>query len=164
MDNNFYMNTEEKNENEIEKNEFENEIEPPKHTFDENDIIINIKDASCYYGKNIALKNVNLQIPKKCIYAFIGPSGCGKTTLLRSINRLNDLVPAFKLTGTLAINGKNVYDIKKQKEIMELRKNIGMIFQQPNPLPTSILKNMLLPVREHYYGRSEYFHEKVVEK
>jgi len=128
------------------------------------DKIISVKDVSCYYGENAALKNVNIEIPKNCIYAFIGPSGCGKTTLLRSINRLNDLISSFKLTGTMEINGKNIYSINAAKEIMELRKNIGMIFQQPNPLPTSIIKNMLLPVKEHYHGKSEYFHEKVIEK
>ena len=125
---------------------------------------VKIKDVSCFYGANAALKNVSLDIPKNSIYAFIGPSGCGKTTLLRSINRLNDLIGAFKLEGSIEIDGENIYDITAPAQIRELRKNIGMIFQQPNPLPTSIIKNMLMPVKEHYYGKSEIFREKVTEK
>lgn len=131
---------------------------------DECNTAINMKGVSCYYGEKLALKEVNIEIPKNCIYSFIGPSGCGKTTLLRSINRLNDLIPMFKLTGILEVDGENIYEFNTASEVMELRKSIGMIFQQPNPLPTSIIKNMLLPVKEHYYDKSEYFLEKAAEK
>jgi len=130
----------------------------------ENNYAVRIKDVSCFYGQNNALKNVNIDIPKNSIYAFIGPSGCGKTTLLRSINRLNDLIAAFKLEGSIEINGENIYDITVPEQVRELRKNIGMIFQQPNPLPTSIIKNMIMPVKEHYYGKIEDFREKAIEK
>ena len=128
------------------------------------DNAISIKNVHCFYGKNQALKNASLDIPKNCIYSFIGPSGCGKTTLLRSINRMNDLVETFTLTGSIEIGGEDIYTIDSPKQIRSLRKNIGMIFQQPNPLPTSIIKNMLIPIREHYYGNSIYFREKAVEK
>ena len=106
------------------------------------DTAINMKDVSCFYGGNAALKNASLDIPQNSIYAFIGPSGCGKTTLLRSINRMNDLIDSFSLTGSIEIGGENIYELKTVRQIKELRKNIGMIFQQPNPLPTSIIKNM----------------------
>ena len=125
---------------------------------------ISIKNVSCFYGNNQALKNANLEIPKNSIYSFIGPSGCGKTTLLRSINRMNDLIETFSLTGAIEINGENIYRYNAAKQIKDLRKNIGMIFQQPNPLPTSVIKNMLLPIREHYHGTNEFFRNKVVEK
>jgi phosphate transport system ATP-binding protein len=130
----------------------------------EAEVMIHIKDVACYYSDNAALTNVNLDIPKNSIYAFIGPSGCGKTTLLRSINRMNDLVPSFRLTGSIEIGGRDIYSLNTAKQVKELRKSIGMIFQQPNPLPTSIIKNMLMPVREHYYGNSEYFRSAAVEK
>jgi len=129
-----------------------------------NDPLISIKGVSCYYGNNQALKNASIDIPRRSIYAFIGPSGCGKTTMLRSINRLNDLIDSFRLEGSIEIDGENVYDLETSSQVMMLRKSIGMIFQQPNPLPTSIIKNMLLPIREHYRGKREFFREKAIEK
>ena len=125
---------------------------------------ISIKEVSCFYGGKQVLKNANLEVPKNCIFSFVGPSGCGKTTLLRSLNRLNDLVASFKLTGSVAIDGVEIYAKITIEQVKALRKNVGMIFQHPNPLPTSILKNMLLPVREHYYGKAEAFQAKAVEK
>jgi len=125
---------------------------------------IKIKDVSCFYGGNAAVKNVNLDIPANSIYAFIGPSGCGKTTLLRCINRLNDLIAGHRLTGEIEINGENIYTDNSLDYVRELRKNVGMIFQQPNPLPTSILKNMIMPLKENYKADREYYQEKAVEK
>ena len=125
---------------------------------------VRIKDVTCYYGDNAALRGVNLDIPANSIFAFIGPSGCGKTTLLRAINRMNDLVQSFWLTGAIEIDGRNIYDLHTTREIESLRRSIGMIFQQPNPLPTSILKNMLMPIREHYYGNKGHFRDIAVEK
>ena len=129
-----------------------------------NNIAIKIKDVSCFYGKNIALKNASLDIPSNSIYSFIGPSGCGKTTLLRSINRLNDLISSFSLTGSIEIEGADIYTYKELRQVQELRKNIGMIFQQPNPLPTSVIKNMIIPIKENYHGNINDFHEKAIEK
>jgi len=131
---------------------------------DEGDIAVRFKDVCCFYGETTALKNISIDIPRNCVYSLIGPSGCGKTTLLRSINRLNDFVPLFKLSGTLEINSTNIYALTEAKDLLELRRKIGMIFQQPNPLPTSIIKNMLLPIKEHYQGKTEFFLEKAVEK
>ena len=105
---------------------------------------------NAYYGKNHALKNINLDIPKKRIYAFIGPSGCGKTTLLRSINRLNDLIPSFIHEGGIKVEETDVYSYKDKRDVEKLRMGIGMVFQQPNPLPMTIMQNMLLPLKEHY--------------
>ena len=114
---------------------------------------VEIKDFNAYYGKNQALKNISLDIPDKQIYSFIGPSGCGKTTLLRSINRLNDLVASFRQTGQIGIDGKDIYSLRSKKSVENLRMSMGLVFQQPNPLPMTILKNMLLPVKEHYRGK-----------
>jgi phosphate transport system ATP-binding protein len=113
---------------------------------------------------NEVLRHVSLEIPAKSIYAFIGPSGCGKTTLLRSINRMNDFVPGFKLEGRIEIGGNDIYATNASAYKESLRKHVGMIFQQPNPLPTSIYKNMVLPLKEHYLGSKEYYMEKAVDK
>jgi phosphate transport system ATP-binding protein len=106
-------------------------------------------DISVWYKKNKALNQINFEAPENSIYAFIGPSGCGKTTMLRSINRLNDLVPKFKIDGVLKIRGVDIYGRNDAGFVENLRKGIGMVFQTPNPLPMSIMLNMLLPVREH---------------
>jgi len=108
-----------------------------------------IKDLNVYYGKKQALFNINLDLPKNSVIALIGPSGCGKSTLLRTLNRINDEVPIFRAEGQILLDGK--YDIYKQQNIYnplekisitELRTKVGMIFQQPNPFPMSIRKNI----------------------
>jgi len=114
------------------------------------EVLVKIRSLNAWYGSTSVLKNIELDIHKNRIYAFIGPSGSGKTTLLRSINRLNDLSADFRIEGLIEIAGKNVYEKNDRKFIEELRKGIGMVFQQPNPLPTTIIRNMLLPVKEHY--------------
>lgn len=129
-----------------------------------NNIAVNIHDVSCYYGSHAVLNHVNLEIPKNSIYAFIGPSGCGKTTLLRSLNRMNDFISAFKLVGTVEIGAEDIYADNTSKYIEKLRQKVGMIFQQPNPLPTSILKNMVMPIKEHFHGSSHYFYDMAVSK
>ena len=116
----------------------------------ETNTAVKITDFNAFYRKNHALKNISLDIPKNQIYAFIGPSGCGKTTLLRSINRLNDLVPSFRHEGGIKVEGMDVYAYRQGKAVENLRMSIGMVFQQPNPLPMTIMQNMLLPVMEHY--------------
>ncbi len=108
---------------------------------------VRIENVNINYGANRVLRDVSLNIPANSVYAFIGPSGCGKTTLLRSLNRMNDFVASFKLTGRVTIGGEDIYAVKRPEE---LRRNVGMVFQQPNPLPVSIMQNMLLPVTEHY--------------
>ncbi|MDR2132717.1 MAG: phosphate ABC transporter ATP-binding protein [Clostridiales Family XIII bacterium] len=127
-------------------------------------IAIRIKNVTCSYGGKPAVRNASLDVPQNSICAFIGPSGCGKTTLLRSVNRLNDLTEGFALSGSIEINGENIYGNDAASHVEALRRNIGMIFQQPNPLPTGILKNMYMPIKAHYTGEKKYFYEKAVEK
>ena len=111
---------------------------------------VSINDFCAYYGEKQALFNINLEIPEHSIVALIGPSGCGKTTLLRSINRLNDLIPSFRNTGSISIGEQNIYELRDRTSIGRLRQGIGMVFQQPNPLPMTVMQNLLLPVKEHY--------------
>jgi phosphate transport system ATP-binding protein len=125
---------------------------------------ISVKNVSCAYGAALAIRNANLSIPANSIYAFIGPSGCGKTTLLRSINRLNDLIASFRLTGSIEIDGVDIYADHSAEYVKSLRKDAGMIFQQANPLPAGILKNMYMPLKEHCAAKSSYFYDKAVEK
>lgn len=101
--------------------------------------MIEIRNVDFYYGDFHALKNVNMTIPKSEITAFIGPSGCGKSTLLRCLNRMNDLIDGAKLTGTITIDGKDIY---RDTEPYLLRRKVGMIFQKPNPFPMSIFDNV----------------------
>lgn len=103
--------------------------------------IITSKDLRLYYGKKEALKGIDLSIKKGEITAMIGPSGCGKSTYLRSLNRMNDLIPGVTITGSVVYKGKDIYSPKQ--DIVDLRKEIGMVFQQPNPFPFSIYENVI---------------------
>ena len=125
---------------------------------------LKISDVNVWYGKNQALKDINLEVPQNCIYALIGPSGCGKTTLLRSINRLNDFIHGFRLEGSIDIDGTEAYSSNKNVFVENLRRNIGMVFQHTNPLPMTIMQNMLLPVREHYKDNRQKMHNLALEK
>ena len=125
---------------------------------------VKITDFNAYYGNIHALKNINLDIPQNRIFAFIGPSGCGKTTLLRSINRLNDLVPSFRQEGRIEIDGTDIYTYRDKKTVENLRTQIGMVFQQPNPLPMTIMQNMLLPLKEHYQGKQKDMESLAIQK
>lgn len=111
-----------------------------------NTIIIETKDLSLYYGSHQALKDVSLQIPEREITALIGPSGCGKSTFLKSLNRMNDLAEGCKITGEVLFEGENVYG---DTDVNLLRKNIGMVFQKPNPFPMSIYDNIAYGPRIH---------------
>jgi phosphate transport system ATP-binding protein len=111
--------------------------------------VVSVKNVSAWYDKNNALQDISFDVPENSIYAFIGPSGCGKTTMLRSLNRLNDLVLKFRINGAIEINGTDIYGRNDAKFVENLRKGIGMVFQNPNPLPISIMLNMLLPIKEH---------------
>jgi len=122
---------------------------------------VSIENVSICYGDNQVLKEVSLTVPQNSIYAFIGPSGCGKTTMLRSINRMNDFVSSFSLSGQIMMEGEDIYSDKKPQH---LRKRVGMVFQQPNPLPISIMRNMILPVTEHYHGSTAKFKDMAIEK
>lgn len=109
--------------------------------------IITVKDLCLWYGKSQALKNINIDIPEKSITALIGPSGCGKSTFLKTLNRMNDLIPDVRITGEVMYNGENIYD--SSVDVSELRKNIGMVFQKPNPFPVSIYDNIAYGPRTH---------------
>ncbi|MCK8517090.1 phosphate ABC transporter ATP-binding protein PstB [Methylonatrum kenyense] len=104
-----------------------------------------IRDLKLYYGDKIALKGVDLMIPKGRITAFIGPSGCGKSTLLRCMNRMNDLIDAARVEGEVLLHGENIYD--PAVDVAELRRRVGMVFQKPNPFPKSIYENVAYGLR-----------------
>lgn len=109
--------------------------------------IMTVKDLCLWYGKSQALKNINMEIPEKSITALIGPSGCGKSTFLKTLNRMNDLIPDVKITGEVLYNNNNIYE--NSVDVNELRKNIGMVFQKPNPFPMSIYDNIAYGPRTH---------------
>jgi phosphate transport system ATP-binding protein len=102
--------------------------------------LISAKSVSVFYGSHEAIKKVSVDIPAHSVVAFIGPSGCGKSTFLRSINRLNDLIPGCRVTGEILIGGKNVYD--PGQDMVTLRREVGLVFQKPNPFPKSIYDNV----------------------
>ncbi len=109
--------------------------------------VISAKDLNLWYGKTQALKNINIDIPEKSINALIGPSGCGKSTFLKTLNRMNDLVTGVRITGDVYYKEKNIFD--KNVDVNELRRNIGMVFQKPNPFPMSIYDNIAYGPRTH---------------
>lgn len=124
---------------------------------------INAENINVWYGDTHALKGVSIEIKKNSITAFIGPSGCGKTTLLKCFNRMNDIVPGFRLEGNISLHGENLYN--NSNDVINIRKRIGMVFQQPNPFPMTIFDNIKLPLIENdkCKGRTE-LNEKIVEK
>ena len=109
------------------------------------DTCIKVEDLNLYYGEKQALFNVNMEIPRKKVTAYIGPSGCGKSTLLRSINRMNDLVDSAKIDGKILLDGEDIYD--KSVNVADLRRRVGMVFQKPNPFPKSIYENVAYGLR-----------------
>lgn len=114
-----------------------------------------------YYGENHALKDINVDLYEKQITALIGPSGCGKSTFLKTLNRMNDLVPNVKITGDITLDGENIYD--KSVDVTLLRKKVGMVFQSPNPFPMSIYDNIAYGPRLHGVRRRLQLDE-IVEK
>ena len=122
---------------------------------------ISTSDLNLYYGNNHALKNINLDIYENQITAFIGPSGCGKSNYLKTLNRMNDLVPNVTINGKVLIDGEDIYDPKVDTTL--LRKKVGMVFQQPNPFPMSIYDNIAYGPRIHgIKGKAEL--DAIVEK
>ena len=109
--------------------------------------IISVKDMCLWYGERQALTNVNIDIPGNSITAFIGPSGCGKSTFLKTLNRMNDLIPSVKITGDVKYNEVDIFS--KDVDVNQLRKEIGMVFQKPNPFPMSIYDNIAYGPRTH---------------
>lgn len=109
--------------------------------------IIETKNLNLYYGDNQALTNVNMKIYKNQVTALIGPSGCGKSTFIKTLNRMNDLIPIVKIKGEIIYDNENIY--ANTCDIVELRKDIGMVFQKPNPFPMSIYDNIAYGPRVH---------------
>ena len=107
---------------------------------------IDIKNLELYYGDFKAIKGIDLEIPEKEITAFIGPSGCGKSTVLKTLNRMNDLVENCRITGTITLDGADIY---KDMDVSALRKRVGMVFQKPNPFPMSVYDNIAFGPRTH---------------
>ena len=109
--------------------------------------ILEVKDMNLWYSNFQALKNINMEIPENQITAFIGPSGCGKSTFLKSLNRMNDLVDGVKITGSINYQNQNILD--ENIDVNQLRREIGMVFQKPNPFPMSIYDNIAYGPRTH---------------
>jgi len=109
--------------------------------------IIEVRDLDFYYGKFQALRRISLDVEKNRITALIGPSGCGKTTFLRSLNRMADLIDGVRVTGSVLLDGQDIY--APGTDLLELRKKIGMVFQRPNPFPLSVFDNVVYGLRVH---------------
>ncbi|MGZ8162679.1 MAG: phosphate ABC transporter ATP-binding protein PstB [Methylobacter sp.] len=110
-----------------------------------NETCIKIKNLNLFYGEKEALHDINMEIHKKKVTAYIGPSGCGKSTLLRCINRMNDLVDSARIEGKILLDDENIYD--KAVNVAALRRRVGMVFQKPNPFPKSIFENVAYGLR-----------------
>ncbi|HIQ67939.1 MAG TPA: phosphate ABC transporter ATP-binding protein [Candidatus Faecousia excrementigallinarum] len=123
--------------------------------------IITAQDLCLWYGQFQALKNINMNIPENSITALIGPSGCGKSTFLKTLNRMNDLVPGVKITGKVTFQDKDIF--AKNQDVNDLRKEVGMVFQKPNPFPMSIYDNVAYGPRTHGITRRAELDE-IVEK
>ena len=124
-------------------------------------VAIASKNVNFYYNDFHALKNINMEIEKNTVTALIGPSGCGKSTFLRLFNRMNDLIDGAKLTGEILIDGVDIY--AKGIEVDELRKNVGMVFQKPNPFPKSIFENVAYGLRVNGVRDKKYIEQRVEE-
>lgn len=109
--------------------------------------IMTVKDLCLWYGSHQALENITIDIPEKSITALIGPSGCGKSTFLKTLNRMNDLVPDVKITGDVRYRDADIFD--PAQDVSELRREVGMVFQKPNPFPMSIYDNIAYGPRTH---------------
>lgn len=120
---------------------------------------IEARNVDFYYGSFHALKNINMNIEENEVVAFIGPSGCGKSTFLRLFNRMNDLIPGSRLEGEIDIDGRNIYD--RSVNVDELRKNVGMVFQRPNPFPKSIYENVAYGLRVNGVKDEKFIAERV---
>lgn len=127
----------------------------------DNEKIISVKNLDLYYGDHKTLNGINMDIERNSITAFIGPSGCGKSTFLRTLNRMNDLIPNVKIEGEVIYNDKNIYD--KNVDIYNLRKEVGMVFQKPNPFPMSIYDNVAYGPKTHGIHNNEKLDQIVVE-
>jgi len=124
-------------------------------------LTIDAKNVDFYYSDYHALKNINLEVEKNKVVALIGPSGCGKSTFLRILNRMNDLIVGTHMTGTVLVDGEDIY--APNVHVDELRKQVGMVFQKPNPFPKSIFENVAYGLRVNGIKDKEYIENRVIE-
>jgi len=124
-------------------------------------LTIEAKNVDFYYSDYHALKNINIEVEKNKVIALIGPSGCGKSTFLRILNRMNDLIPGTRMTGTVLVEGEDIY--APNVHVDELRKQVGMVFQKPNPFPKSIFENVAYGLRVNGIKDKEYIEQRVIE-
>src|SRR5262244_3414552 len=122
---------------------------------------INVQHANFFYGSNQALYDVSMQIRPQYVTALIGPSGCGKSTFLRSLNRMNDLIPGARLEGKVELDGEDVYS--DSMDVIHLRRRVGMIFQRSNPFPMSIYDNVSYGVRVNGLAKKRFQLDQVIE-
>jgi phosphate transport system ATP-binding protein len=120
---------------------------------------IDILGLNLHYGAFHALKQVTMPVASRQITALIGPSGCGKSTLLRALNRMNDLIPGVRVTGTVTLDGHNIY--APDTDVCELRKRVGMVFQRPNPFPLSVWDNVAFGLRVAGRKQDDAFHDRI---
>lgn len=123
--------------------------------------VFDVKDFNLYYGSNHALHNINMQVQKNAITALIGPSGCGKSTFIKTLNRMNDLIPSVRLEGSIKYKGVEI--VNSDIDVYNLRKEVGMVFQKPNPFPMSIYDNIAYGPRTHGIKNRSVLNE-IVEK
>ncbi len=109
--------------------------------------VISARHVNVHYGEKHAINDVSIDVAKNAVIAFIGPSGCGKSTFLRCLNRMNDTIPNAKVTGSITLDGSDIYD--RSQDIVQLRARVGMVFQKPNPFPKSIYENVAYGPRIH---------------
>ena len=121
--------------------------------------VFSIKDVSGFYGETQALKDINMEILPRSVTAIIGPSGCGKSTFIRCLNRMNDLIADFRVTGEMLYNGVDINS--KEVDVIDIRRKIGMVFQKPNPFPKSIFENVSYGLRIHGIRNKKIIEEKV---
>jgi phosphate transport system ATP-binding protein len=124
-------------------------------------LTIDAKNVDFYYSEYHALKNINIEVEKNKVVALIGPSGCGKSTFLRLLNRMNDLIDGTRMTGSVLIEGKDIY--APSIHVDELRKEVGMVFQKPNPFPKSIFENVAYGLRVNGIKDKTFIEERVIE-
>jgi phosphate transport system ATP-binding protein len=128
----------------------------------EGSVKIGVKEMNFFYGKQQALQDVNMQIREQFVTALIGPSGCGKSTFLRSLNRMNDLIPGTRLEGKIELDGENIYS--DHTDVIQLRRRVGMIFQRSNPFPMSIYENVAYGPRVNGLTRRRVDLDEIVER
>jgi phosphate transport system ATP-binding protein len=123
------------------------------------DYRIEVEDLNVYFDEAHILKDININIKKNMVTSLIGPSGCGKSTFIRTLNRMNDLIDSFKMTGTVLLDGGDIYDPKV--DVVDLRKKVGMVFQKPNPFPKSIFDNVAYGLRIHGVSDKDIIEQRV---